>query len=52
MDLSLWQASSILLLMFTAGAMANAGRALLMRMAGKWFPRSRVLQLTKIQVKE
>ncbi|KAJ7125200.1 P-loop containing nucleoside triphosphate hydrolase protein [Mycena epipterygia] len=35
MGLSLWQASSILLLMFTAGAMANAGRALLMRMAGQ-----------------
>ncbi|KAJ7655385.1 P-loop containing nucleoside triphosphate hydrolase protein [Mycena rosella] len=32
--LSLGQASSILLVMFTAGAMANAGRALLMRMAG------------------
>ncbi|KAJ6589964.1 P-loop containing nucleoside triphosphate hydrolase protein [Mycena vulgaris] len=35
MGLSMWQASSILLVMFTAGAMANAGRALLMRMAGQ-----------------
>ncbi|KAJ7655726.1 P-loop containing nucleoside triphosphate hydrolase protein [Mycena polygramma] len=35
LDLSLWQASSLLLLMFTAGALANAGRALLMRMAGQ-----------------
>ncbi|KAJ7496824.1 P-loop containing nucleoside triphosphate hydrolase protein [Mycena latifolia] len=35
MGLSLWQASSILLVMFTAGAMANAGRALLMRMVGQ-----------------
>ncbi|KAJ7029994.1 P-loop containing nucleoside triphosphate hydrolase protein [Mycena alexandri] len=35
LGLSLWQTSTILLLMFTAGAMANAGRALLMRMAGQ-----------------
>ncbi|KAJ6631501.1 P-loop containing nucleoside triphosphate hydrolase protein [Mycena sp. CBHHK59/15] len=35
MGISMWQASSILLLMFTVGAMANAGRALLMRMAGQ-----------------
>ncbi|KAJ7287094.1 P-loop containing nucleoside triphosphate hydrolase protein [Mycena rebaudengoi] len=35
LGLSLWQASSILLFMFTAGAMANAGRALLMRMSGQ-----------------
>ncbi|KAK7057645.1 ATP-binding cassette transporter [Favolaschia claudopus] len=35
LDLSLWQASSILMLMFTAGALANAGRAYLMRMAGQ-----------------
>ncbi|KAJ7503059.1 P-loop containing nucleoside triphosphate hydrolase protein [Mycena galericulata] len=33
--LTLWQASSILMLMFTAGALANTGRALLMRMAGQ-----------------
>ncbi|KAJ7270074.1 P-loop containing nucleoside triphosphate hydrolase protein [Mycena haematopus] len=35
LDLSLWQASSLLLLMFTVGALANAGRALLMRMAAQ-----------------
>ncbi|KAJ6497548.1 P-loop containing nucleoside triphosphate hydrolase protein [Mycena sanguinolenta] len=35
LDLSLWQASSLLLLLFTTGAMANAGTALLMRMAGQ-----------------
>ncbi|TFK74690.1 hypothetical protein BDN72DRAFT_833221 [Pluteus cervinus] len=33
--LSLWQASGILLVLFTTGAMANAGRAMLMRMAGQ-----------------
>jgi putative ABC transport system ATP-binding protein len=31
---SLGQASAILLLMFTTGALANAGRAFLMRMSG------------------
>ncbi|KAF7351012.1 ATP-binding cassette transporter [Mycena sanguinolenta] len=35
LDLSTWQASSLLLLLFTTGAMANAGTALLMRMAGQ-----------------
>ncbi|KAJ7169164.1 P-loop containing nucleoside triphosphate hydrolase protein [Mycena crocata] len=33
--LSMWQASSLLLIMFTTGALANAGRALLMRMSGQ-----------------
>jgi putative ABC transport system ATP-binding protein len=32
--LSLGQASAILMLMFTAGALANAGRSFLMRMSG------------------
>ncbi|KAJ7350634.1 P-loop containing nucleoside triphosphate hydrolase protein [Mycena albidolilacea] len=35
LDLSAWQASSLLLVVFTVGALANAGRALLMRMAGQ-----------------
>ncbi|KII95612.1 hypothetical protein PLICRDRAFT_222870 [Plicaturopsis crispa FD-325 SS-3] len=35
MGLTLGQASAILLLMFTTGAFANAGRALLMRMSGQ-----------------
>ncbi|KAJ7099509.1 P-loop containing nucleoside triphosphate hydrolase protein [Mycena belliarum] len=35
MGLSIWQAASILLVMFTAGAVANAGRALIMRMVGQ-----------------
>ncbi|KAJ7747751.1 P-loop containing nucleoside triphosphate hydrolase protein [Mycena metata] len=35
LGLSLWQTSTILLLMFTGGAMANVGRAWLMRMAGQ-----------------
>ncbi|KAJ7647754.1 P-loop containing nucleoside triphosphate hydrolase protein [Roridomyces roridus] len=35
LDLSLWQVSSVLVVMFTAGALANTGRALLMRMAGQ-----------------
>ncbi|KAJ7189539.1 P-loop containing nucleoside triphosphate hydrolase protein [Mycena pura] len=35
LGLSLWQASSLLLVMFTAGAVANTGRAWLMRMAGQ-----------------
>ncbi len=33
--LSLWQASGTLLLLFTTGAVANAGRAYLMKMAGQ-----------------
>lgn len=36
--LSLGQASSILLLMFTAGAVANAGRSMLMRLSGSSMP--------------
>ncbi|KAJ6593390.1 P-loop containing nucleoside triphosphate hydrolase protein [Mycena capillaripes] len=35
MGLSIWQGSSLLLLMFTVAAMAGAGRELLMRMAGQ-----------------
>ncbi|KAJ6497547.1 P-loop containing nucleoside triphosphate hydrolase protein [Mycena sanguinolenta] len=35
LNLSLWQASSLLLVVFTVGALANAGRALLMRMAAQ-----------------
>jgi hypothetical protein len=34
MDLSVGQASTILLLLFTAGAAANAGRAMLIKMSG------------------
>ena len=34
MGLTIWQASGILLLLFTTGAVANAGRAMIMRMAG------------------
>ncbi|KAE9400716.1 hypothetical protein BT96DRAFT_857216 [Gymnopus androsaceus JB14] len=34
-DLSIWQASGVLLFFFTAGAAANAGRAYLMKMAGQ-----------------
>lgn len=33
--LSVWQASGVLFFMFTTGALANAGRAYLMKMAGK-----------------
>ena len=33
--LSLGQASAVLLLLFTTGAMANAGRAMLMRLSGQ-----------------
>ncbi|KAF8150437.1 P-loop containing nucleoside triphosphate hydrolase protein [Mycena galopus ATCC 62051] len=35
LDFTLWQASSMLLFVFTVGALANAGRAYLMRMAGQ-----------------
>lgn len=35
LGLSVWQASGVLLVMFTAGALANAGRAYLMKMAGQ-----------------
>ncbi|KIY65318.1 hypothetical protein CYLTODRAFT_379636 [Cylindrobasidium torrendii FP15055 ss-10] len=33
--LSIWQASGLILTVFTAGAVANAGRAMLMKMAGQ-----------------
>ncbi|KAG6837817.1 hypothetical protein H0H93_016185 [Arthromyces matolae] len=33
--LSVWEASGCLLLLFTTGALANAGRAILMRMSGQ-----------------
>lgn len=33
--LSTWEASALLLLLFTAGAAANAGRAMIMRLAGQ-----------------
>lgn len=36
--LSVWQASGGLMLLFTLGATANAGRAILMRLSGKYFP--------------
>jgi hypothetical protein len=32
--LEVWQAATVILMLFTAGAIANAGRAMLMRMAG------------------
>lgn len=35
LGLSAWQASGVLLILFTTGAFANAGRSLLMRMAGQ-----------------
>ncbi|KAF9012587.1 ATP-binding cassette transporter [Cyathus striatus] len=35
LGLSLWQASALLVLLFTAGAVANAGRAMLMRLSGQ-----------------
>ncbi|KAL6304938.1 P-loop containing nucleoside triphosphate hydrolase protein [Sparassis latifolia] len=35
LSLSLWQASALLLLLFTTGAVANAGRAMLMRLSGQ-----------------
>ncbi|KAF5348715.1 hypothetical protein D9758_006757 [Tetrapyrgos nigripes] len=35
LGLSTWQASGILLLLFTGGALANAGRSYLMRMSGQ-----------------
>ncbi|KAF9022292.1 hypothetical protein BDZ89DRAFT_1070818 [Hymenopellis radicata] len=35
LGLSIWQASGLILVMFTAGAVANAGRAMLMKMAGQ-----------------
>ncbi|KAH6914032.1 ATP-binding cassette transporter [Coprinopsis sp. MPI-PUGE-AT-0042] len=35
LGLSLWQASGALLFIFTAGAMANGGRAILMRLSGQ-----------------
>ena len=41
--LSTIQASSILLLLFTVGAVANAGRAMLMRMAGPYFVSSSLI---------
>jgi hypothetical protein len=31
---SLWQASGVLFVVFTIGAVANAGRAMLMRLSG------------------
>ncbi|KAF9460732.1 P-loop containing nucleoside triphosphate hydrolase protein [Collybia nuda] len=35
LDLSVWQASTLLLALFTTGALANAGRSFLMRMSGQ-----------------
>ncbi|KAF8886029.1 P-loop containing nucleoside triphosphate hydrolase protein [Infundibulicybe gibba] len=35
LGLSVWEASGILLALFTAGAVANAGRAMIMKMAGQ-----------------
>ncbi|KAF8648489.1 hypothetical protein AX16_006199 [Volvariella volvacea WC 439] len=35
LGLSVWQASGVLVVLFTAGAVANAGRAMLMKMAGQ-----------------
>ncbi|TFK21989.1 ATP-binding cassette transporter [Coprinopsis marcescibilis] len=35
LDLSIWQASGALLLLFTIGAAANAGRSILMRLSGQ-----------------
>ena len=34
LGLSIWQATGLLLVLFTAGALANAGRAMLMRLSG------------------
>ncbi|KAF9450097.1 hypothetical protein P691DRAFT_666011 [Macrolepiota fuliginosa MF-IS2] len=35
LGLNIWQASGLLLLLFTTGAVANAGRAMLMRLSGQ-----------------